>query len=377
MAARPKQPNPTAPRLTPKLIAWFLANARDMPWRRTLDPYGIWVSEIMLQQTQVKTVIPYWIRWMKRLPTVSQLARAREPTILKLWEGLGYYTRVRNLQKAARQIVSDHAGEFPRDPQGILALSGIGRYTAGAVASIAFDQSEPLLDGNVIRVLARVFGIAGDPKDKTVNERLWLIARELVGATKPGVAIVRTDPLVFAGQRSAVNQGLMELGATVCLPADPLCSSCPLRTSCTALFANRIDELPAAAKRAKTTRRQFSTVVLRRGERFFIRQREPGAVNAGFWEFPNLEVTGAMQSVGEVSRALFGRELAGRQIDRFEHSITRYRFQQTVYLAELPGRSGIASAGEWVTVAELRKRPFYSPQIRVFERLAVPGRGRG
>lgn len=369
MAPRRKNPPVTAARLTPKIITWFLAHARDMPWRRTLDPYAIWVSEIMLQQTQVKTVIPYWNRWMKRLPNTDRLALAQEPTILKLWEGLGYYTRVRNLQKAARQIRRDHGGEFPRDPDEILALPGIGRYTAGAIASIAFDQAEPILDGNVIRVLARVFGIGGDPKDKTVNEQLWASAEDMVKRTKAGVSFSETAPLVFAGQRSALNQGLMELGATVCLPANPSCLSCPLQKNCVALAEKRIDKLPAITKRARTTKRRFSTVVLQRGKRYFIRQRKAGLVNAGFWEFPNLEITEANKTVCEVSLALFGRELDGKQIDRFEHSITRYRFQQTVFLAEAPGRSQIEPGGDWVTAAELRKRPFYSPQIRIFERL--------
>src|SRR5436190_3411721 len=145
-------------RLVPPLLDWFSANARDLPWRRTNDPYAIWVSEIMLQQTQVKTVIPFWNRWMRELPTIQAAANAKPEKIHKLWEGLGYYTRVRNMQKAAQQIVSEHNGQFPKPFDAILALSGIGRYTAGAIASIAFNQPTPLLDGNVIRVLTRLHG---------------------------------------------------------------------------------------------------------------------------------------------------------------------------------------------------------------------------
>jgi A/G-specific adenine glycosylase len=369
MAAVRNKPQPNAACLAPKIIDWFLANARDMPWRRTLDPYGIWVSEIMLQQTQVKTVIPYWIRWMKCLPTIGRLARAEEATILKLWEGLGYYTRVRNLQKAAGQIVGEHGGEFPAEPAAIIGLSGIGRYTAGAIASIAFDRPEPILDGNVIRLLTRVFGISGDPKDKTVNGRLWDLAGEIVSGTKSGVAIRRTDPMVFAGECSVLNQGLMEMGATVCLPANPACPGCPLRTRCVARAEDRIAELPNSAKRVRATKREFATVVLQRGRRFFVRQRKAGSVNAGFWEFPNLEITKEPKPVREVCRTLLGHALEGEQIDRFGHSITRYRFQQTVYLVALKPNLRISCDGEWVTAAELRKRPFYSPQIRVFDRL--------
>src|SRR5690242_5839287 len=179
--------------LVPLLLAWFAQNARDLPWRRTRDPYAIWVSEIMLQQTQVKTVIPFWERWMKRLPTIKSLGRARSQTIHKLWEGLGYYTRVRNIQKAARVILREHGGRFPTEYENVLALPGIGRYTAGAICSIAFNQPTPILDGNVIRVLTRLFGIGGDPKEKEINQLLWQKAEALVAeAGRAGVRIPAT-----------------------------------------------------------------------------------------------------------------------------------------------------------------------------------------
>src|SRR5579863_10371833 len=154
------------------LAKWYGASARDLPWRRTADPYAIWVSEIMLQQTQVKTVLGYWERWMRALPTIEALAAAESETIHKLWEGLGYYTRVRNMQKAARVIVEEHGGKFPRDYEAILALPGIGRYTAGAIASIAFNEPRAILDGNVVRVLTRIFGVEGNAREKTANEQL-------------------------------------------------------------------------------------------------------------------------------------------------------------------------------------------------------------
>ena len=166
-------------RLVPLLLTWFSANARDLPWRRTRDPYAIWVSEIMLQQTQVKTVMPYWERWMRELPTIQAAASASPDKIHKLWEGLGYYTRVRNLQKAARQIVEEHDGKFPDNFNDVLALPGIGRYTAGAICSIAFNQPKPILDGNVIRVLTRAFGIGENPKEKAYGTARNLKPREL------------------------------------------------------------------------------------------------------------------------------------------------------------------------------------------------------
>src|SRR5664279_4875227 len=159
--------------IVPSLLAWFAHNARDLPWRRTRDPYAIWVSEIMLQQTQVKTVLPYWESWMRALPNLRALAKAKPERLHKLWEGLGYYTRVRNLQRAARIIGEDHGGRIPEDFDDLLELPGIGRYTAGAICSIAFNQPKPILDGNVIRVLARLFGIPGNPRERSVNARLW------------------------------------------------------------------------------------------------------------------------------------------------------------------------------------------------------------
>src|SRR2546422_1098441 len=172
--------------LVDALLPWFAANARDLPWRRTRDPYAIWVSEIMLQQTQVKAVVPFWQRWMRALPSIEAVASARPGRIHKLWEGLGYYTRVRNLQKAAQAIVERHGGEFPQTFDEVLALPGIGRYTAGAICSIAFNQPRPILDGNTIRVLTRLFAIGGNPREATVNARLWRIAGQLVMAAANG-----------------------------------------------------------------------------------------------------------------------------------------------------------------------------------------------
>ena len=174
-AATTKLETRNSKQLVPSLLAWFAQNARDLPWRRTRDPYAIWVSEIMLQQTQVKTVIPYWERWMRELPTIESLAKASPDKIHKLWEGLGYYTRVRNMQKAAQFIEQTHGGKFPQTFDDVLALPGIGRYTAGAICSIAFNQPTPILDGNVIRVLTRVFGIEENPREKkpTRNSGTW------------------------------------------------------------------------------------------------------------------------------------------------------------------------------------------------------------
>ena len=219
----------SANRLAGKIIAWFAKNARDLPWRRIRDPYAIWISEIMLQQTQIKTVIPYWERWMKHLPTVTSLATADDQHVLKLWEGLGYYTRARNLQKAARLICEKHSAIFPRAFDDILALPGVGRYTAGAIASIAYGDLAPIIDGNVIRVLSRQFVLEGDPKSPANQTRLWNLSTQLVTASN---------------SPSALNQGLMELGATICTPREPQCPGCPIRRTCAALRLTRVHDFP-------------------------------------------------------------------------------------------------------------------------------------
>ena len=210
-------------RLVPALLHWFSRNARDLPWRRTRDPYAIWVSEIMLQQTQVKTVFAYYRRWMRALPTIKALANASPEKIHKLWEGLGYYARVRNLQKAAQLIVAKHDGLFPQTFTDVLALPGIGRYTAGAICSIAFNRPTPILDGNVIRVLTRVFGIATDPHEKQTNALLWRLAEDIVvcaesqGRKVGSVVLNRPHPAASRKHSScsSLNQSLMELGALV------------------------------------------------------------------------------------------------------------------------------------------------------------------
>ena len=224
-----------ARRLARRLLTWYGDHARDLPWRRTQDPYAIWISEIMLQQTQVTTVITYWKRWMKALPTVQQLASAPPERVLKLWEGLGYYSRARNLQAAEKQIVTHHNGDFPHEPEAIRALPGIGRYTAGAIGSIAFKRPEPIVDGNVIRILTRLFGLREDPKGKAMQSTLWGLAEIMVHSVD---------------DYSSLNQSLMELGATVCHPRSPQCMDCPVYRSCVARRTRLVDVIPAKPARA-------------------------------------------------------------------------------------------------------------------------------
>ncbi len=337
-----------------KLPEWYARHARDLPWRRTRDPYGIWVSEIMLQQTQVKTVMAYWERWMGALPDIQSLARADSGHIHKLWEGLGYYTRVRNLQQAARQIVEQHGGVFPGRFEDVLRLPGIGRYTAGAICSIAFGQPKPVLDGNVVRVLTRIFGIGEDARDAATRARLWSRAEELVdGAPQaPG----------------DLNQALMELGATVCLPSGPECSRCPVRACCVACNENRVAALPNLGKRARSTPRRFLALVIARNGKYLVRQRPPGVVNARLWEFPNVEAPPGMHDPAAWARGFIkGLEPGLEPCLTVRHAITRYRITLVVYRARLASRA--RPAGLWATPADLRALAFSSAHRKIVNSL--------
>jgi A/G-specific adenine glycosylase len=225
---------PRSPEIATRLAAWFLDHQRPLPWRRGYDPYRVWISEIMLQQTQVDAVLPYFARFMGAFPSLEALASAKEQQVLGLWSGLGYYSRARNLLAAARVVARDHAGELPGDYDALRDLPGIGRYTAGAILSIAFNKPYPIVDGNVRRVLSRVHGWPEAPA-----ERLWEAAAALV---------LRAEPRL-------VNQGLMELGATVCSFRAPRCLSCPIQTDCSAFKTGRQAEIPQPRRRLVEDRR--------------------------------------------------------------------------------------------------------------------------
>lgn len=341
------------------LLDWFAANARDLPWRRTRDPYAIWVSEIMLQQTQVKTVIPYWERWMRTLPTIESLAEASADNIHKLWEGLGYYTRVRNLQKASQQIVTlapsdgERAGVrgFPTTFDAVLALPGIGRYTAGAICSIAYNQPTPILDGNVIRVLTRIHGIKTDPREKQTNARLWQLAGELVThahdrwGERPREPHSRNSKPARRESRptnacSHLNQSLMELGALVCTPRSPNCAGCPVQKLCVARKENLQDQIPNLGKRAAVTARRFIAFVVERNGKFLVRQRPGGIVNAHLWEFPNVEAGGQVNLAKAFENVFNATPVSFEKLCTVKHTITRYRITLEAWRAELTSATG-------------------------------------
>lgn len=376
----PLRSSPTLPGLKTGLVrgllTWFVKAARDLPWRRTRDPYAIWVSEIMLQQTQVKTVLPYWERWMKALPDIETLSQAPLQKLHKLWEGLGYYRRVRNMQAAARLIQTRHGGIFPSEFEELLDLPGIGRYTAGAICSIAFNQPQPILDGNVIRVLTRLFGIANDPREPQSNAQLWQLAADLVQGAHALEQHSRSWPRtngfsnfngLAAGACSALNQSLMELGAVVCTPRQPGCKLCPLQNRCVAYRERKVNELPALARRVQATRRRFFTFVVQYRGRLLVQQRPEGVVNAHLWEFPNTEVPLAAKTCKRAARAALGfAPVALKPLGSLSHTITRYRIRLDIFGAEAgKGVPATPAAGRWLKPAQLPALAFTSAHGKI------------
>jgi A/G-specific adenine glycosylase len=332
------------------LLGWFDEHQREMPWRESRDPYAIWVSEIMLQQTQVATVIPYYERFIKAFPTPAALAKAPEQRVLKLWEGLGYYSRARNLHKAAKVITTEHAGQLPETSEGLQRLPGIGRYTAGAIASIAFGLHEPVLDGNVMRVLTRLFDIHDVLQDSATQKMLWTLAEKLLSPARPG----------------DFNQAMMELGAMVCTPRSPECGECPLAKTCRARKAGTQAELPNKKKAKAVPHYTVVAGVIRnaRGQ-ILIDKRPATGMLAGLWEFP-----GGKVEAGETLEAALAREVMeevgltveiGDLLDVTEHAYSHFRItMHTFACTRIAGRTRAieCDAVKWVRAAELADYPF-------------------
>jgi len=335
-----------------QLLRWFDRHARTLPWRSRAarrDPYRVWVSEIMLQQTQVVTVIPYYQRWLRLFPTVGALARAKPAEVLKAWEGLGYYRRARNLHAAAREVVRRHSGRLPATRDELLALPGIGRYTVGAILSIAFGQREPLVDGNVARVLARLFGVRQNVKTGAGQARLWKLAGSLVPAKRPG----------------AFNESLMELGATVCTPMGPRCDYCPVRKFCVALRLGEIERLPNTGKRPKSRLVQQRALLIWRDGRVLIRRRRLGESMCGLWEFPCEPVAGVRSVVGE-------------RIGSIRHSVMNDRLLVAAHdcrwLGGEPICQGKIGCWRWANRAMLARLPFIGAHRKIVGLLVIGDR---
>lgn len=343
------------------LTAWYEKNKRPLPWRSTSDPYAIWLSEIMLQQTQAEAVIPYYRRFLERFPTIEDLARAPLEAVLKMWEKMGYYSRARHLHQTARLLVSLHGGRFPENPDDLKALPGIGLYTAGAILSIAFGKPVPAVDGNVKRVLSRLFSVDSPLNLGSTRRILHALAEKLVPIGEPG----------------RFNQALMELGALLCRPKTPQCPDCPLRSICLAYRGNCQQRLPVSGKKTKRPHREaVAAVILGPEKRILLIQRPASGFLGGLWTFP-----GGMICPGEtLTEALEKRcreELnisisVGKPLMTLQQAYSHFHLTLHVFQGTIPsGVTGFPAQDRrrWATSAEVRGLPFSGAELRILEAL--------
>ena len=336
-----------------RLRAWYDQHARDLPWRGTRDPYAVWLSEIMLQQTQVETVKPYFQRFLAALPTIRTLAEADEQLVLRLWEGLGYYRRARQLHLAARRIVADHGGSFPSDPQSVERLPGIGRYTAGAVLSIAFDQRRPILEANTVRVFSRLLAYCCPTTLSAGQKLLWAAAEAVLASRDVG----------------RFNQALMELGSQVCRGRAPNCDVCPAMGLCRAQQRGMQNEIPHPKPRLQFEELAEAALLVRRRGRLLLIQWPEGRRWAGLWDFPRFPIHGKTEA--EIHRAIVENVLRltgvtvspGEHRKTLRHGVTRFRITLDCYDAEYLSHDGCGAENlvqKWVRPAELEHFPLSS-----------------
>ncbi|HEX7594186.1 MAG TPA: A/G-specific adenine glycosylase [Anaerolineae bacterium] len=350
-------------RFAARLVSWYAKYQRDLPWRRDAhDPYRVWISEALLQQTQVATVIPYYVRFIARFPNIRALAAAPLDDLLKTWEGAGYYARARNLHRAAREIVARFGGKIPQTVDELLTLPGIGRYTAGAIASIAFNRDAPVLDGNVTRVLCRYFNIADDPKKAGTQKELWKLAEELLPHGKAG----------------KFNQALMDLGATVCMPRSPACGACPLKRGCAARRLRIQAQLPAKRKKKALPHHQVAVGIIWKRCKILIAKRFERDLLGGLWEFP-----GGHQEKGESLAHCVQREVreelgitvkVEEEFAVVDHAYSHFRI--TLHAFHCRWRRGRPRAigcaeWKWVSLRELARYAFPTANRRIIAELKI------
>lgn len=317
------------------LQKWYCRFKRDLPWRRTRDPYKILVSEIMLQQTQVDTVIPYYKNWIKNFPDFPSLAAASEERVLKAWQGLGYYRRAKMLRLNAQAVCRDHGGKLPSDFETLLTLPGIGRYTAGALASIAFEKKAPVLDGNVIRILTRLFAVKENTALRTTLEKLWKLAENVLPEKNIG----------------DFNQALMELGATVCFPTKPECEKCPVAFTCRAKKLRQQEKFPVKTPAVKTTKQiQYAFALLDKQKRLLIQKQEPGTRWAGLWTLPHFD-----SFEGGLERLKLKKEQT-QKIRSDKHGFTRYQITLHSFRARVDGKH--LPSCHWASNAKISRYAF-------------------
>jgi A/G-specific adenine glycosylase len=352
-----------------RLLNWYDRRQRRLPWRGTaVDPYHVLVSEMMLQQTQVATVIPYFQRFIARLPTLAHLAAADEQEVLRLWQGLGYYSRARNLQQCARKLMSDFAGSLPSDLESLRTLPGVGRYTAGAIASIAFGKRCAILDGNVARVLSRLWNVSGGhPSDPQVREALWARAQEVL------------PPRHRIGD---FNSALMELGALVCTPRSPQCLLCPVRQHCRALADGAQEQVPPPRKARPAPLLKRWTFCIRHGERWLIEQRPSRGRWAGMWQFITIEpAPGGGGGDLKLHRSTLDDHLPlpvsrPRPLGLVRHALTHRRYEFSVYACRAAAEAGDEPhcrlsdrPRRWVALSELSRYPLPRPHLKIAQML--------
>lgn len=349
----------TAGEIGSNLLNWYEAIKRDLPWRRTRDPYAIWVSEVMLQQTRVETVIPYWNRFLDLFPTIEVLAEAPEADVLKAWEGLGYYSRGRNLQKGAQVVKEKYNGIVPDQLDEMLSLPGVGPYTAGAVLSIAYDRDVPAVDGNVFRVLSRIFLIDEDimkPKTRKTFEQL-------------------AEFLIPEGRAASFNQALMELGATICIPKNPRCATCPVQAQCRAYEEGVQEDFPVKEKKKPPRPVDMTAAIVRDGDRILIRRRPDKGLLASLWEFPGGEKIDG--ETLEESLAIHLRDGLGITVKaeslfaQVEHTFSHLQWDMRVYECALV--SGTVRETEdirWVAISDLEQFAFPVAHSKVVKALS-------
>ena len=347
--------------ITTKLLRWYARHSRDLPWRHTRDPYSIWISEIMLQQTQVETVIPYYRRFLARFPSVNALAEARADEVLKIWENLGYYSRARHLHAAAKEIVARWGGKLPQNSKELLRLPGIGEYTAAAILSMAFAQPVAAIDGNVSRVMSRFFALRRPLGSPESLQQIRDQADHLLSRSHPG----------------HFNQAMMDLGAIVCTPRTPSCLSCPLRALCKAKGLGLQEQLPVAKKRpALFHKHMTAAIILDRKKRVLVVQRPASGLLGGLWKFPGGE-RGAKEALEEALARTVREELGvsirvGKEVASVKHAYTHFRVTFHVHRCAIAGGSPKALEGhqwKWVPEAQLRRLPLSKAERKILDAL--------
>lgn len=340
-----------------QLVSWYQVNARQLPWRKKPDPYRIWISEIMLQQTKVDTAIPYFQRFIAEIPDVASLAAMDEERLLKLWEGLGYYSRCRNLGKAARAVVESYGGKLPETYKELIALPGIGPYTAGAISSICFNEPQPAVDGNVLRVIARVCGLEEDVGKAGTKKLIKSFVLSMMPKDEPGT----------------FNQALMELGATVCMPnAQPDCPSCPWSKDCISRSNGLISKIPKKEKK-KARRREIRTVfVVVSGNLVLIRKREESGLLSDLWEFPNWEGHMSMEEAISWGKELGSLKSCAEPLGEAKHLFSHIEWAMKGYLIELDHPVPVEE-GQWVTMEDLCHRFAIPSAFQYYKKILLDG----